>query len=109
MNQQICIILLVAGTSLLIWGFNLFSQVLNFEACVYTGSPTDKALINLIAACTCEALGTLQLNRKSRRTARRYLPKALGQLGKGSIEPSRSLQYSHTVKRLLSATRIFLF
>jgi hypothetical protein len=66
MNKQIGIILLAAGIGLLLWGFNLSGSFSSRLARAFTGSPTDKTMIVLIAGGVSLVLGIFQLTRKSR-------------------------------------------
>jgi len=66
MEKQIGVALLAAGIGLLIWGYNLYGAFSSHVARVFTGSPTDKTMIVLIAGGICTALGAFLLVRKPR-------------------------------------------
>jgi hypothetical protein len=66
MKSQIGIVLLIIGIGLLIWGFNLSGSFSSNLSRTFTGSPTDKTMIILIAGGICSALGLYQLMIKKR-------------------------------------------
>lgn len=66
MNKQIGLILLVAGVGLLIWGISMTGSFSSRISNAFTGSPTDKTVMVLIAGGICTALGAYQLSRKGR-------------------------------------------
>lgn len=57
------IILLVVGVVLLGWGYNVSQSVSSQFSSVFSGSPSDKALILYIAGGICAALGIFKLAR----------------------------------------------
>jgi cytochrome c biogenesis factor len=66
MNRQIGFILLIAGVALLIWGIGMTGSFSSEISRAFTGSPTDKTMMVLIAGGICTALGAYQLSRKDR-------------------------------------------
>ena len=66
MNKQLGLILLVVGVALLIWGISMTGSFQSEISRAFTGSPTDKTMVVLIAGGVCTALGAYQLLKKGR-------------------------------------------
>jgi hypothetical protein len=64
MNKLIGLILLVVGIGLLIWGISMTDSFKSKISRAFTGSPTDKTMVVLIAGGVCTVLGAYQLSKK---------------------------------------------
>ena len=60
MKTLIPIVLIVGGGGLLYWGYSLTASVSGKLTKAFTGSPTDKAMMLMIAGGICLAVGLFQ-------------------------------------------------
>lgn len=60
-KNTIAVAMLVAGIILLAWGINMSGAFDSQVSRVFTGSPTDKAMLTMIAGAVLAAIGAFRL------------------------------------------------
>jgi len=64
MNKPLAIALLVAGVLLLIFGFQANDSVSSETSKLFTGAPTNKALVMMVAGILAAVVGLVSLVRR---------------------------------------------